>query len=353
MTDHMHTADLDAVRRYYGETLKTNADLKTNACCTGEDVPAHVKAVLVELDDEILSRYYGCGSPIPEAVEGAVVLDLGCGSGRDAFVLSRLVGESGRVIGIDMTEAQLAVAQRHRETQTHRFGYAKPNVEFRHGFIEDLAEVGIADASVDLIVSNCVINLSPDKPRVLREAFRALKPGGELYFSDVFADRRIPADLRSDPVLLGECLSGAMYWEDFRRTMAEVGCLDVRVVHSSPIALHDPTVKARIGMVGFSSVTVRAFKLPLEDRCEDYGQVARYLGTMPEAPHAFVLDDHHRFEAGRPMTVCGNTADMLGATRYARHFRIDGDKSTHFGLFQCGPAAAPQSGSAETLAGCC
>lgn len=345
--------DLDAVRRYYGETLQSSADLKTSACCTGESLPPPVKAVLADLDDEILARFYGCGSPIPEALDGATVLDLGCGSGRDAYVLSRLVGAGGRVIGLDMTEAQLEVARRHLEGQMRRFGYGAPNVEFRHGFIEDLAGAGIADESLDLVVSNCVINLSPDKPRVFREIFRALKPGGELFFSDVFADRRIPAGLRKDPVLLGECLAGAMFWEDFRRLMAEVGCLDVRVVRSSTIALRDPEVVAKIGMVGFSSVTVRAFKLPLEDRCEDYGQVARYLGTMAESPHAFELDDHHRFETGRPMTVCGNTADMLGATRYAGHFRIDGDKSTHFGLFPCGPEGATAKSDEAGPGGCC
>lgn len=347
------SAGLDAVRRYYGETLKSNADLKTSACCTGENLPPHVKTVLADLDDEILARFYGCGSPIPEALDDVSVLDLGCGSGRDVYVLSKLVGPQGRVIGLDMTEAQLEVARRHLEAQMRRFGYVQPNVEFRHGYAEDLAGAGIGDDSLDLVVSNCVINLSPDKRQVFREIFRVLKPGGELFFSDVFADRRIPAALREDPVLLGECLAGAMYWEDFRRLMAELGCLDVRVVRKAPIALQDPEVVAKIGMVGFSSVTVRVFKLQLEDRCEDYGQVARYLGTMPEAPHAFELDEHHRFETGRPMVVCGNTADMLSATRYARHFRIDGDKTVHYGLFPCGPAGAAAKGDDANAGSCC
>ncbi|NUR23434.1 MAG: methyltransferase type 11, partial [Frateuria sp.] len=88
------------------------------------------------------------------------------------------------------------------------------------------------------------------------------------------------------------------------------------------------------------SVTWRAFRMPLEDRCEDYGQVATYLGTMPAHPHRFVLDDHHLFETGRPLRVCGNTADMLSGSRYARHFDVLGNKETHFGLFDCTPASA-------------
>jgi arsenite methyltransferase len=159
----------------------------------------------------------------------------------------------------------------------------------------------------------------------------------------VFADRRIPANLRNDPVLLGECLGGALYWEDFRRTLFDLGCLDVRTVKQSPITLDDPEVAAKIGMVKFRSVTVRAFKIPLEDRCEDYGQVACYLGTLPEHPHTFDLDDHHHFETGRPLRVCGNSFDMLAQSRYARHFAVWGDKTKHFGLFDCTPGSQGES----------
>lgn len=339
---------LDAVKSYYGEVLNSSADLKTSACCVAEALPAHLSAIVRDIHPEVRDRFYGCGSPLPPALDGATVLDLGCGSGRDCYLLSRLVGPDGRVIGVDMTEQQLAVARRHLDYHAEKFGYA--NVDFRHGYIEDLT--GIADASVDLVVSNCVLNLSPDKPRVFAEIFRVLKPGGELYFSDVFADRRIPAPLAADPELLGECLGGALYVEDFRRLMANAGCADARVVSSAPLAINNPDIERRIGFVRFQSLTIRAFKLDLEDRCEDFGQVATYLGTVPECPHAFDLDDHHHFETGRPMLVCGNTSDMLGGSRYAAHFRIDGDKRTHFGLFDCAP---PSPSATTTPAGgsCC
>ena len=337
-----------SVQDYYGSVLTSSEDLKTSACCAVEAPPPVVRDALRLVHPEVLARFYGCGSPIPPALDGATVVDLGCGTGRDAYVIAQIVGPKGHVIGIDMTAEQLAVARAHTGWHAERFGFA--NVEFRDGFIDDLAAAGIADDSVDVVVSNCVLNLATDKQRVFEEIFRVLKPGGELYFSDVFADRRIPSHLRDDPVLRGECLGGALYHEDFRRMLARAGCHDARVVTSRPLSIDNAALERQIGSVTFTSETVRAFKLDLEDRCEDYGHVARYLGTIPEMPHRFELDDHHVFETGRPVLVCGNTADMLLHTRYAPHLRVDGDTRTHFGLF--GRVAAPTV-AASSDGACC
>ena len=339
----------ESVRQYYGQTLKSSADLKTSACCSLDSMPGHLKALLADLHPEVLERFYGCGSPLPPALHGKTVLDLGCGSGRDCYLLSRLVGPTGRVIGVDMTPEQLDVALRHRDWHAERYGYS--NIEFLHGHIENLKSIGIKDNSIDVVISNCVINLSPEKPTVLAEIFRVLKPGGELYFSDVFADRRVPETLSQDTILLGECLGGALYWEDFRRLLQALDYPDVRIVKQNPITLNDLEIADKIGMINFNAVTVSAFKLPLEDRCEDYGQIAYYLGTIPEHLHAFDLDDHHHFETGRPLRVCGNTADMLTASRYAKHFQVIGEKTLHFGLFDC--ASEPQGNTTETSGLCC
>ncbi len=341
----------ESVKNYYGQVLQSSQDLKTSACCTLDSIPLHLRPLLADVHPEVVARYYGCGTPLPPALEGCTVLDLGCGSGRDCYLLSRLVGESGHVIGVDMTEEQLAIAKNHCDWHAERYGYEKSNVEFKQGHIEDLATAGIADNSIDLVVSNCVINLSPDKKQVLAEILRVLKPGGEIYFSDVYADRRIPQALKMEPVLLGECLGGALYWEDFRRIMQELGCPDVRVIKESPIALEDPEVEVKIGMVKFRSVTIRVFKMPLEDRCEDFGQLAVYKGSIAEHPHTFDLDDHHHFETGKPLRVCGNTYDMVGSSRYAEHFELLGDKSVHFGLFDC--SSPTTSLSLESGAACC
>jgi SAM-dependent methyltransferase len=335
---------LQTVKDYYGKILKTKKDLKTSACCATDRYPTYLQKYVGEIPQEILEKSYGCGTPIPFLLEGKTVLDLGCGTGRDVFLLSKLVGPKGHVIGVDMTPEQLEVARRC---------LPKNNVSLLEGFMEDLESLGIANNSIDVVVSNCVINLSPNKKRIFSEIFRVLKPGGELYFSDVFSGRRIPKGLAEDPILLGECLGGALYIEDFRRLLAEVGCHDYRVVSNTSITIQNQDIQEKIGMADFYSMTIRAFKLKLEDRCEDYGQIAVYAGTIPESGSAYALDDHHLFEKGRPMPVCRNTAAMLIQTRYAPHFCVEGDLSTHYGLFDCGPKGATVSGQTASNGGCC
>jgi len=340
----------DDIQTYYGQILKTSADLKTNACCPTDALPEWLKRIVSMVHPEVLERFYGCGSPIPPALTGKSVLDLGCGTGRDCFVLSYLVGESGNVVGVDMTDEQLAVAIKHSDYHRRQFGHSRSNVDFRKGYIEDLRAAGIEDESMDVVVSNCVLNLSPDKQSVFSEIMRVLKPGGELYFSDVFCARRIPEALANHPVLRGECLGGAMYTEDFRRLLVKLGVNDYRCVSSSVLTVEDPELAELVHGIDFYSKTVRAFKIPLEDRCEDYGQVAWYLGGIDDSPHEFVLDDHHVFEVNRPMLVCSNTARMLSRTRFSPWFRIDGDESAHYGLFDC---ASPESTAEKGEGGCC
>ena len=349
----METLTHTQVRDYYGTTLQSSGDLKTTACCSDEAVPEHHKPILALLPDEVLTKFYGCGSPIPAALDGQTVLDLGCGTGRDAFVAAALAGPTGRVIGVDMTPEQVAVAERHRGAVADALGHPAPTTDFRLGMIEDLEALGIEDESVDVVISNCVLNLAPDKEPVFREIARVLRPGGELYVSDVFADRRLPAEVQADPVLVGECLGGALYTEDFRRIMARLGWADVRTVAESPIEVSDPALRDKLGDARFVSRTVRAFKLPghVEDTCEDYGQTATYRGGVEGQRHAFVLDDHHTFEAGRPTLVCGNTAAMLQETRFAPFFDVTGDRSVHFGLFDCAPA--PDASEGGAAGACC
>lgn len=337
------TATYDAVREYYGSVLRHSSHLKTDACCSPDEIPAHVKRIVRDIAPEVVGRFYGCGAPIPPAVEGCTVLDLGCGTGRDAFICAKLVGPRGRVIGIDMTEEQLRVAQAHEERQAARFGFAAPNTRFALGYMERLDEAGLEHESVDVVISNCVINLAPDKERVFREILRVLRPGGELLFADIFADRRLPPGLREDPVLLGECLAGAMYIEDFRRMLLSLGIRDHRVLARRNLSVASDDVRERVGTARFASLTIRAFKLDsLEDRCEDFGQIATYRGTIPQAPHALRLDDHHEFITAKPTPVCGNTAAMLSETRFSEHFDVRGDRTRHFGLFPCATQHAAQ-----------
>lgn len=329
----------DSVQEYYGQVLQKTGDLRTSACCTAVAPPPLIRQALSVVPDEVISRYYGCGSPLPMGIQGLRVLDLGSGSGRDCYVAAALVGERGRVTGVDMTDAQLEVARQHADAYcTATLGYTASNMSFVKGRIEDLAAAGISDQSIDLIISNCVVNLSPDKGAVLREAYRALAPGGEMYFSDVYCNRRLPASLRTHPVLLGECLGGALYQQDFLRLARAAGFEDPRALTTpTKIDVMDAELADLLGEAKFYSITYRLFKLPgkLETLCEDYGQAVRYKGTVPGSKHAYRLDDHHVFETGKWYEVCGNTASMVGDSWLGNNFDVIGDRSVHYGLFDC------------------
>ncbi len=345
----------DTVKDYYGHQLRGTADLRTTACCDASATPEWLRPLLARVHPEVLGRYYGCGLVCPPLLAGCRVLDLGCGAGRDLYALAQLVGEDGQVVGVDMTEAQLAVAQRHRAYHRQAFGFARDNVDLRLGYIERLEELGLPEGSFDCVVSNCVVNLSPDKDAVLRGVHRLLKPGGELYFSDVYADRRVPAAVREDPVLYGECLGGALYWNDFLSLARRQGFADPRLVEDRPIAVTDPELAARAQGIAFYSATYRLFKLDgLEDDCEDYGQAVVYRGGIPGHERRFVLDKHHAIEPGRVFPVCGNTWRMLHETRFGPYFDFIGDFSRHYGIFPgCGGGLPFDGGGTAAGSGCC
>jgi len=350
--------NLEVVKQYYGKVLKSSEDLKSSACCEGGDMPAHLEALLANVHEEVRNRYYGCGIVVPASLKGARVLDLGSGSGRDVYLISQLVGPDGEVVGVDMTDEQLATANAHIDGHMRTFGYKRPNVKFLKGYIEKLSEFGLTPASFDVIVSNCVINLSVDKLAVLRGAFDLLKPGGELYFADVYSDRRLSDVVRADPLLYGECLGGALYWNDFLPMAKQAGFLDPRLVTSRPITVENEAMRAKLGQAKFFSATYRLFKLDgLESACEDYGQAVLYKGTVLEQPNAFELDGHHLIERGKVFPVCGNTWRMLADTRFAPHFDFIGDFSTHYGIFPgCGtslPFAMSSAPAAKSSGGCC
>lgn len=349
----------EAVREYYGKVLSGSADLKTSACTTSCAPSGSLGALMANVHPEVRERYYGCGLVYPAALEGARVLDLGCGSGRDCYVLAQLVGSAGEVVGVDMTDEQLAVATRYREWHRDRFGFERDNVSFHKGYIEKLEDLPLAPGSFDVIVSNCVINLSVDKAAVLRGAHRLLRDGGELYFSDVYASRRIPAALANDPVLYGECLGGALYWNDFEFLARRCGFGDPRLVEDAPVLVTDAAIAARTAGIDFYSATYRLFRVDaLEPACEDYGQAVIYRGGLPGHEHRFVLDKHHALERGRVVPVCGNTWRMLHESRFRPWFEFIGNQDTHFGIFAgCGSSlpydATAGAAGAPDAPSCC
>jgi ubiquinone/menaquinone biosynthesis C-methylase UbiE len=198
------------------------------SCCADDTIPAQALAALQDdtaLPDEIIQTSLGCGTPLELAAlkPGETVLDLGSGGGLDCFFAARLVGNTGHVIGVDMTPEMLALAEKNK-TQI-----GLTNVEFRQGYLEALP---VADASVDVIVSNCVINLAADKDIVFREAFRVLKPGGRVVFSDIVSPQPLPSGLRQNAESWAECIAGAIPRDEYTLKMQQAGFKNVTVVGS-------------------------------------------------------------------------------------------------------------------------
>jgi len=343
----------EEVQEYYGKEIADKSDLKTSACCAIEAPPKYIVEILDQIHEEVQAKFYGCGLTIPSKIQNLRILDLGSGSGRDCFIASKLVGEEGSVVGIDMTDEQLEVANKYRNFHADAFGYKRSNVAFIKGNIDNLESLNLEPNSFDLIISNCVINLCTDKEKVFQNAFNLLKPGGEMYFSDVYSDRRVPAHLQNDSVLWGECLSGALYWNDFLTYANNAGFKDPRAVTSRFLEIENEKVQSKIGDIKFYSVTYRLFKLgKLEKDCEDYGQAVKYLGTIKNHENSWNLDNHHNFPAGKMMSVCGNTLRMLKNTRFQSHFEFYGDFSQHYGIYESCGGAMPFNED-DAAAACC
>ena len=197
-----------------------------SSCCGGRDLDAHAVELGYESDDlseipEDANLGLGCGNPtaIAGLEQGEVVLDLGSGAGMDAFLAARQVGEEGRVVGVDMTPEMLERARRTAVEQD-----VADRVEFREGIIEDLP---VVSESVDVVISNCVVNLSPDKPTVFREAYRVLKSGGRLAVTDICLTEPLPEPVREAAGAYVACIGGAIQADDYLAAITDAGFVDV------------------------------------------------------------------------------------------------------------------------------
>lgn len=221
----------DFIRKNYAEVAQKGNEggCCSGGCCTG--APINIIQISKEIgytDEDILSvpleanMGLGCGNPtaLASLKKGERVLDLGSGGGLDCFLARKKVGETGYVIGVDMTPDMVKLARKNAKDS------GVTNVEFRLGEIEHLP---VADSSVDVIISNCVINLSLDKKQVFKEAFRVLKPGGRLSISDVVATKQIPQNIKQDLGLIAACVGGAEYVEKIREMLQDAGFRNIRM----------------------------------------------------------------------------------------------------------------------------
>jgi len=244
----------EVVRHRYGRIAKQDRESCSCSTCGGSP-QAQAQAIGYSREDlthvpEGAVMGLGCGNPtaIADLKAGEVVLDLGSGAGVDVFLAADRVGPSGRVIGVDMTEEMVAKAR----GIAREHGYH--NVEFRLGEIENLP---VADESVDVIISNCVINLSPDKPKVFREAYRVLKPGGRFSVSDIVSEGELPVEIKNDPDAWVACIAGAMERREYLKQIREAGFADVQVTSSSEFIIEGEGSQAPAKLL---SITVQAYR---------------------------------------------------------------------------------------------
>ncbi len=324
------------VLQRYSEGAKVAQD---SLCCAVE----YDNNLLRILPDEIIEKDYGCGDPSRFVREGDVVLDLGSGSGKICYIAAQLVGESGSVIGVDMNDDMLQLARRYQPEMAEKLGGDR--VKFLKAYIQDLAldldasdrylaESPISnsidlheyktwqseqrhnfpligDNSVDLVVSNCVLNLvrDNDKQQLLREIFRVTKPGGRVAISDIVSDEIVPVHLKEDPTLWSGCVSGALYESDFVQAFVDVGFQAVALEkwESEPWQ--------NVEGIEFRSVTITAIK-PESSECLDKGHAVIYRG-----PYSKVYDDDgHFFARGERIAVCERTFRLLTDGPYINDF---------------------------------
>ncbi len=303
-------------------------------CCPVDYDPQFLKII----PQEILDRDYGCGDPSRYARKGDVVLDLGSGGGKICFIASQIVGETGRVIGVDMTADMLDLARTNASVIAQKIGYG--NVEFKRGHIEDLRtdldeidaklkqnpvtnadefeallddiaknnEPMIADNSVDLIVSNCVLNLVSDdkKKQLFAEMYRVLKPGGRIAVSDIVSDEISPEHLKKDGKLWSGCISGALQEKEFVDELALAG------FHGMNIDKYEQAPWQIVEGIEYRSVTVLAYK-GKEGVCIEKNQAVIYKGPWKSVCD----DDGHTFTRGQRIAVCEKTFNLMQREPYS------------------------------------
>ena len=327
-----------AVRERYAAGAKSQ---EARLCCPVDYNSDYLKII----PPEVIEKDYGCGDPSRYLREGEVVVDLGSGTGKICFIAAQVVGAKGKVIGVDMTDEMLAVARRNAPIVAERVGYA--NVEFRKGRIQDLAldlelldrelqnnpitdaasflaadelaeelrckQPLIAGDSVDVVVSNCVLNLveSKSKRDLFGEIFRVLKKGGRAVISDIVSDEIVPDEMQADPELWSGCISGALTEDGFVRAFEEAGFYGIRILK------RDAEPWRTVQGIEFRSLTVEAFK-GKQGECFERNQAVIYRGPFKEV----LDDDNHRMERGKRYAVCDKTYNLYRKAPYQDSFEF-------------------------------
>ncbi|MFO0553060.1 MAG: methyltransferase domain-containing protein [Polyangiaceae bacterium] len=320
-------------------TYSAAANASSGLCCP----VTYDRKLLAAIPREVLERDYGCGDPTPHLAPGETVLDLGCGGGKGAFLAAQVVGPKGKVIGVDMSDDMLGLARRSAPEFARKVGFY--NVKFLRGRIQDLAldldkldaflaehpvksardlaaleaeearlraaSPLVKDGSVDVVVSDCVLNLvrPADKAALFAEIHRVLRRGGRAVISDIVSDEDVPAHLQADGELWTGCISGAMRQDRFLQAFVDAGLYGIEILS------RDEKPWRTVEGIEFRSITIAAYK-GKEGACMDHKQAVIYRGPFREV----VDDDGHRLVRGVPVAVCEKTYGIYARAPYREHF---------------------------------
>ena len=393
---------IDEITQKVSDRYAKAASTGEQMCCPTSYDMAHLKTFIPE---EVLKISYGCGTPagLKTVQAGETVLDIGSGGGIDCFEASRLVGPTGRVIGIDMTDTMLEIARKNASIVAANLGYSASNVEFRKGLADAMP---VDDGAINLIISNCVINLAPDKRKVFREMYRVAKPGGRFTISDIVSDQTVPQYLVHDTQKWGDCLSGALTLTDYMSGMTAAGFVGIHLVKFSSWRVIDGIHFFSVTLTGYklapattaSSVRYATLRGPFSRLVDERGMAyhrgipqsitpeeALLLSVPPFAEHFLLTtepvpldnhdprwspvppadtpctwqgdyallagpfveaadDDHHVYRRGEPLEVCSKTVAVLETNGYQPHFVI---------LNRAGVSVSGEAVTCSPDGGCC
>ncbi|XP_046357521.1 arsenite methyltransferase-like [Haliotis rufescens] len=304
----------DYVRDFYNSTA-----VKCDFICAVNDwdLTPSIKNIVSQMHPETMKRYYGSGLVIPEGIEGKRVLDIGCGSGSLVFILSKLVGPTGSVVGMDLTPNLISEGKNREDYHRDRWGYNKKNTEFFVGNAENLSE--LKDQSFDIIVSNGVFCLVPNKDNAFAEAFRLLKPDGEFYLNDVYGEKPAPSDMTDDLKAWDLGLTGSQLPDEFLASSKKAGFTTPYLTCVGPVNLSE-AYKARLRGRRYICAGNRIFRL---GSGTNRGPASvTYKGNIQGHESEFKWDINLTFKTGESVSVDEELATILAQTRYSAFFDL-------------------------------
>jgi arsenite methyltransferase len=312
MSDHALTTMVSA----FYEKLNLDCNFKTRV--NHQDLPERINNLIQQLSEETMKRYYGSGIVVPENIKGARILDIGCGTGSLVYILSKLVGPSGYVVGIDICQGSIDLAKQESAHHVALWGYDKPNFEFHVANAERLLDLGFE--SFDLIVSNGVFCLVPDKEKAFQTVAGLLKTGGQFYINDVYTDTHQPEEIKSNETLWSLGTTGSMVWTELKDVAGKEGFTTPYLTQVAGVDIKKEEYKSMLSNARYACAAWRLFKLGPDAKRGP--ATVTYKGNIEDYEETFPWSVDLTFSRGNPVNVDAPLASILANTSFKNNFDI-------------------------------